>query len=316
MRTSFSFFFGLDYYKVKLPFRFFLNQCKENELEIYQCNQINDGIEFYCPIGQRKKILKTFPNVEYIKTIGCVGFLFRQLKKPFRLVLLAWCCFLYFIFNHIIFSVEYQSTSHQLENKIQQVLLDHGYQAPFFSLDQDLKQTLKDLLKDKFNTEIAWLEVTRKGSKIQIAFNDKQYKEITSLHEEPLIATKDALVVRFDVTHGQKKVKLNQIVHKGDILVDHILIDAYGQAQNVFVEGKVWGKTWTTIERYMPIEEDFKFLKPFHFLRLLYDARREIEKQLDEEEYILKENILQFTYDGSKITLIVHYTCLEDITKP
>lgn len=316
MKIDFQFFFGLDSYQVKLPFRFFLNQCKENELEIYRCLQNKNVIEFYCPVRQRKKVLKAFPDAKYIKTVGCLGFLFRQLKKPFRILLLIWCMALYFLLNHIVFSIEYQSTNAVLEKKIQQVLFEHGYQAPFFSLDSELKQTLKDLLKQELNTEIAWLEVTCNGSIVQIAFNDKQYKEPTSFQDEPLIATKDALVVRFDVTHGQKKVKLNQIVHKGDILVDHILIDAYGQPQNVFVEGKVWGKTWTTIEKKMPVEENFEFLKPFHFLRLLYDARREIEKQLDEDEQILKENILQFTYDGSTITLIVHYTCLEDITKP
>lgn len=316
MKTDFQFFFGLDYYQIKLPFRFFLNQCKENKLEIYRCTQKEDYIEFYCPIRQKRKVLKIFPDAQYKKTIGCLGFLFRQFKKPFRIVLLVWCMLLFYLLNHVIFSIEYQSTNYELTAKIQQALIECGYKTPFFNFDKELKQTIKDSLKQKFNTEIAWLEVTCTGSVIQIAFNDKQYKETASFHDEPLIATKDALVVQFEVTHGEKKVKLNQIVHQGDILVDHILMDAYGQPQNVFVEGKVWGKTWTTVKKEMPVEEDFEFLKPFHFLRLLFAARREIEKELDEDEMILKENILQFTHDGSTITLIVHYTCLEDITKP
>ena len=107
---------------------------------------------------------------------------------------------------------------------------------------------------------------------------------------------------------------MNQIVYPGDILVDNVLIDAFGKPQSVYVEGQVWGKTWTTISSELHVDEPYTVFEPFHFLRLLYDCRTKIEKEIGEKEQVLSEKILQLTQDGSTFTIKVHYTCLEMIS--
>ncbi len=316
MNDRFQFFFGLDYYCLQLPLGYFLNVCKRHQLTVYHCSQTRKGLFFYAPIIQQKRFKSVFPEIEHLKTVGCVGFLFRQMRQPFRIFLLFWCAFLYQMLSHTIFSIDYQSTRPAVTEKIEQFLQEEGYAVPFLVWNDDFEYQLKEKIRSAFQTEIAWIEVTRDASRLHIAFNDKRYGEISTPSTEPLIATKDAMIVRFDVTQGEKLVKLNQIVSRGDVLVDHLLIDAYGEVHSIFVEGKVWGKTWTTVTSSLTISEDLPFLEPFHFLRLLMDCRRQIEPEISEGEQILSENILQFTREGSTITMKVHYTCLEDITRP
>lgn len=316
MRNKFQFFFGLDQYCLQLPLGFFLNSCKQHQLDVYQCSATKEGLIFYAPIYQRKKFKSVFNTIEYQRTVGCLGFLFRQLKNPFRIFLLIWCVGLFELFSHTVFEIEYQSTSSQLTTQIEQFLDEQGLTVPFLAWDADFEIELKEKIREQFETQIAWIEVTRQASRIHIAFNDKRYSETWEYDDVPLIATKDAMIVQFDVTHGEKLVKLNQIVSKGDVLVDNTLIDAFGVPKHIVVEGRVWGKTWTTIESHMTVEKQLEFLEPFHLMRLLMDCRRQISAEISEGEKILSENILQFYQEGSTISIKVHYTCLEDITIP
>lgn len=316
MKNNFQFFFGLDQYQLPLPLGYFLNQCRLHHLDVYQCESYPEGLKFYAPVSQRKKYRTIFKEIEYCRTVGCLGFLFRQLRQPFRIFLLLWCIMIYQVLSHTIFDVSYQSTSSALTVKIEEFLKEQGYSTPFLAWDADFEQRLKETIREQFETEIAWLEVTRQASQIQISFNDKRYGETKEYSDTPLIATKDAMIVRFDVTHGEKKVKLNEIVHRGDVLVDNVLYNAFNVPKHVYVEGIVWGKTWTTVESSMEVSENLEFLEPFHLVRLLMDCRRQIEAELSKDEKILSENILHFGREGSTITMKVHYTCLEDITSP
>ena len=88
------------------------------------------------------------------------------------------------------------------------------------------------------------------------------------------------------------------------MLVDNSLLDSYGVIYFVYVEST------------MEINQDLQFLDSLHFVWFLMDCHSQIAQELSKDEKIVTENILQFNKEGSKITLRVLYTCLEDITHP
>ena len=67
---------------------------------------------------------------------------------------------------------------------------ENGYSCPFLAWDSDFQIKLKEALKKEFETEIAWLEITRNVSVVHISFNDKRYGEVKEYQNERLIATK------------------------------------------------------------------------------------------------------------------------------
>ncbi len=316
MKDKLLHWFGMDCFSVDLPVVFFLNRIKELRIIVYDVQETRRGVVFYAPINQRNKIKKSFKSLNHVHTIGMMGFIIRQFSRPSRIICATWSILLFFTLSHVVIDINYQATSSELVDKIERYLDELGYQQPFISFNKQLDENIKQAIKEEFASEIAWIEVTRQASKIEIAFNHKRYGQTTQLDNSPLIAYKPGMVVRFDVAHGNKLVKINDIVSIGEILVDNIIYDAYGGTQETFVEGAVWGYTWTTMESELNVVQGFEFLEPFHFLRLLYDCRKQIEVQLDEGEEVISESVLQFYPDGSTIRMKVHYTCLEVLTRP
>ena len=45
-------------------------------------------------------------------------------------------------------------------------------------------------------------------------------------------------------------------------------------------------------------------------------CRSQIAEQLQEDEKIIKENVLLFDRNAGTITMKIHYTLLEDLTRP
>lgn len=288
-----------------------LNCCHHSSLELYQIEQKESGVEFYCPFDQKNKVFRCFQDAKIVKITGVCGFLVRQLKCPFHLFLLVWVVVLYVFLSHTIFHIEYQATSESLKQNIEIFLDQQDVRPGQIIVDASFEQTLKENLKKQFVHELSWIDVTRHASLLTIRFNHKETVVFDSLSSEPLISTKHAVVTRFEVLHGLKTVQLNQVVAPGDVLVQPYLIDSKGQFVSLCVSGQVYGKTWYT----MTSELDKNSMNVFDFFRLLYECRRQIEKEIDEDEKVLKENILQLHESEGKIGITVHYTCMENITK-
>lgn len=316
MRSKLPFYFGMDRWRLSIPLTFFLNQCLKQELEVMELKQTQKGLEFYTSILQRNRIRHLFPDAIHLRTSGAAGFLLHQFVQPLRLFSLALLIGCWLFYSHCIVSISYISTDQKIEKQIITLLQENGYREPFFSIDQNLAETMETLLKSNLEDQIGWLEVTKQGSRMTIQFTDKQYVETPQLSTEPIYAQKEGMVVRFDVQHGEKKVKINQIVKPGDLLIDASLNDAFDAPKGLYVKGKVFGYTWYTVQSSLVDSLDFPLADALAFFRLQMDCRAQIVKELGEQEKIIKENVLLFERNAGTITMKVHYTCLEDLTRP
>ncbi len=289
-----------------------INRAHRAKIELFQISDEQDHVSFYCTGDQKKKVQSAFPEAVELETTGVLGFLLRQLHRPFHWVLLIWIVLVYSFLNHTLFDIQFQSTSLSLQQSMMESLKNNGIVPGVLIRDPDFDETLKLQLKKEFMHELSWIEVKRSGSLLKISFNHKETAQTKTFSSEPLISSKHAMVMRFELLHGYKKVKHHEIVQPGDILVEPMLTDSSGQIQDLFVSGKVYGMTWYTVSSTL---NHFSKIEVLDFLRLLYECRKQIEKEIDEDEQILKENILQVTSNEGKITMDIHYTCLEDITK-
>ena len=307
-----NFLFGMIHVSVSESMQEVLNRSCHSHLEIYRVTEKNDKVEFFCLIEQKKLLLSLFDSAQILRVTGLAGFLVHQLSQPFHYFLLIWVLVLYFVLSNTIFKIDFQSTDQSLMNEIQCYLKENQIASGTLVLDKEFEQNLKRNLKVNFLHDLSWVEVTRSASRLNIQFNHKETSQFHHFSSESLISTKHAVVVKFDVLRGNPCVKLNQVVHPGDALVQSYLIDSKGQSVSLAVSGKVYGMTWTTVYSEIDAECD---VTVFDFLRLLYECRRQIETEISEDEKVLKENILQVTSSEGKIRISVLYTCIEDITK-
>ena len=173
--------------------------------------------------------------------------------------------------------------------------------------------TLKTQLKKNLENDIAWLEIEKQGSRYLITYTPKEFASLSQLGHEELIAQEDGMIERFDIQHGNKLHKVNEFVHKGDVLVSNVLEDSKGGKQEVYVKGRVFAYVWKDITVTMDKTREPKALQYF---QLLFDARRKVSEDFHKDDRIYKENILQFSTDMGKIKMVIHYTLIKDITTP
>ena len=162
--------------------------------------------------------------------------------------------------------------------------------------------------------EIEWIELRNSGSVLKVKF----LKRRTSMEPEQLkgnlYATKNGVILSFDIKSGEKVVKINDYVKKGDLLVKDIVTTDQNEDIYVGTLGSVYAYTWYIVDSYINIDAD-NYDETQVFLNLLFRAKEEVSKNLTENEYIYKESVLLFEKNGKIVTMKVHFTCVEDITK-
>lgn len=300
----------MDKWELSYPYDDFLRIVKQKNWSVYEIQLHQDLISFYAPILCHRDIERTFECVRYIKTNGMLGFLFRQLHQPRRVLCLLLSTALWYALSHTIFTISIHGDQAETKQLIEDTLQEMGYTTPFYAKDM---LVMKEEVKKKLENSIAWLEISQEGSQYHIQFTTKEFVSLEELGHEELIAQKDGVIASFDLQHGSKQVAINDFVHKGDVLVSNVLIDSFQKNKEVYVKGKVYAYTWKDVHVEMA-EDDLP--EAIHFYQLLFEARREASKDLSKDERIEKENILQFQNNTGTISMDIHYTLYEDITTP
>lgn len=301
---------GLDYYSIVLDINQLMKIAIQQDWEIYDLLQKDEQLFFYASVKNRSSIQQQFPNISLLNTTGVIGFLFRNIKNPIRVLCLCICIILWYTLSQTIFHIEITGEKDSVKQLIQMELNTLGYKIPMY--DKNIPQ-MKQELRKALENDIAWLEVIKKGSELQISYTPKEFVNIKSLERNELIAKKDGVIAYFDVQHGYKTVLPNQLVTKGDVLVSNMLLDSKNKTEELYVKGRVFAYTFTKVEVSL---DSGSINNPFTFYSCLLKARDEVSSNFKEDDKIKEENILQFYEDVGKIKMVVQYQLLEDITTP
>lgn len=294
---------GFDLYKTSLDIYRLLEFCKENNVVIYYLSVKKESITFYIRIKDRKKLNK-IEDIHYLYTSGILGMLIRNMRKKSRLISYAITIVLWLTLSNMCFQIEIRGESDQLDKKIDSISKSYLYQSiKTYDMKEDIYKKVKN--------DISWMEVYRKGSILHIRYAKKEKDKLNHKKNQQLIAKKDGVIAYFKCDEGNKLKKVNEIVKKGDILVDNTILDSNGKPKNTKVNGKVFAFTWEKIR--IEIKNN-SLPDAINYYQMLLQARDEINVELKKGERIEKENVLQFSKNKGKIRLVILYTLLEDIT--
>ena len=93
-------------------------------------------------------------------------------------------------------------------------------------------------------------------------------------------------------------------------MVTNVIEDTSHKQHQIDVSGKVYAKTWQDVYVSKPSKHQPNAIDLF---MMLLHARDKLDEDFEVDDQILKENILQFTYNNGKIDLHVHYELLQNI---
>ena len=293
-----------------------MNQLKEEKVVIYKLEKI-DAFTYtflaspYC----RNRIKKVFVQPKLIKKVGLFHIVENFFTFKTTALALIFSIVLFFLFCNRIWKINISGDNKQLYPKIQETLEKNKIKVGMGKINSESLLLVEEKILYDLKDQIEWLEKRVNGSTLTIKFLKKRVSNPPILLNQSLYATKDGVIHSFDIKNGEKMVKVNDYVKKGDLLVKDVVTTDQNEDVYVGTYCSVYAYTWYTEDATYTLKDNEAYDEVDVFSTLLIESRAEVGKEITENESIEKENVIQFKKEGKIITMKVHFTCIEDITK-
>jgi Putative stage IV sporulation protein YqfD. len=282
-----------------------LKYVRKKHLKIHFLKKYDEGYMFYASTFQRFLWKDMDISLEYIKTIGLMKY-FLYFKGLNSVMIIIGFVLGLFVFSHLIFDIKIIGSIPHLNTQIIKTL--NKEQINHYSRLRDFEE-LNDILmslKNKYKKSVEYLNIYQRGSVFYVEYTNKAKDELEKSDFRNIYAKKDGMIESFDVDSGMIKVKRLDYVKKGDLLIENTLISTDKKSKIIPVKGHVYAYTFNT---YQASVKNTGQDQGSVFYELLLKIRSSLPANVE----IDKENVLQIDRKRSKITLIMHYTLLEDI---
>jgi len=298
---------GYDLFSIEKDYIFdFLKYVKTKKIKLLHLRYQDGMYTFYIPTYQRFLIQSFDYSLYYHQTIGLmkyVLFLSRQ-----YLNILGVFCFLasVIVSSYFIFDIQIIGTMPAVNEKMIKDLKKENIQILSPLKNYERLNEILSQLKTTYKNDVEYINVYQVGSVFHVEYTKRKQDELEKEDYQNIYAKKDGLIVSFDVDSGLIKVKKNDYVKKGDLLVENTIVSTQNEIQIIPVKGHVYAYTFNQYQASISNHGQDQGEAFYHLLLL-------IRSQLPTQAVIDKEKVLQITKSHSKITLKMHYTLIEDI---
>ena len=99
-----------------------------------------------------------------------------------------------------------------------------------------------------FKDNIEWLEITNKGTKVEIKIVERKKNKLKESEEYTnIVAKKSGIIKKIYAENGQKLVDINTYVNKGDIIISGTIMKGEEERKYVHAKGKVYAEIWYNV---------------------------------------------------------------------
>ncbi len=298
---------GYDLYSIEKDYSFdLLKFIKVKKIKLVHLRHQDDMCYFYIPTYQRFLIQSFEYTLYYHKTIGLMKYVLF-LSKQYLNVLGVFCFLVSVIISsYFIFDIQIIGTVPKVNQRMITDLKKQKIQvfSPLKSYEK-LNEILF-YLKTTYKNDVEYINVYQQGSVFHVEYTKRKQDQLEKENYQNIYAKKDGLIATFDVDSGLIKVKRNDYVKKGDLLVENTIVSTQNQTQIIPVKGHVYAYTFNqyqaTINNHGQDQGE-----AFYHLLLMIRSRLPVQAKIDTEK------VLQMRKTHSKIILKMHYTLIEDI---
>ncbi|RDW19230.1 sporulation protein YqfD [Oceanobacillus arenosus] len=195
-------------------------------------------------------------KVSFVQKKG-YPFLLKRFTRKRPLIIGLLLSFLLIIFlSNIIWDVKITGVPKDIEEKISKQLNQYGVHpgAWIFSL-QSPNAIQQQLVKDV--PELLWVGVDQKGTTFYLEGVEKIIvKKVPAGEPRNLVAKKNGVIKDLYVSKGIPRVKVNDYVEKGDLLVSGVIGEETGENRTtelVAADGEITANTWYEVAVTIPL---------------------------------------------------------------
>lgn len=235
----------------------FFQVCADANIPVWDIRKTGDsecsGKIYLVHLAKMENLAKNYPyEMEITERKGYINYFSRLWKRKELLFSIILCGAILFFLSNIIWKVEINGVSAEIEDKLNKSLSAYGlYEGAWMysmaPLDVVQQQILHEL------PELLYIGIEKKGTTYTVDAIEKLIeKEKETSPNQHLVATKSGIVQKMFVKKGTPAVHVNDFVKKGDILVSGILEEENEDEQEesetkdiiTSAEGKVYANTW------------------------------------------------------------------------
>ena len=286
----------------------FLLFAKKMKIKIHNISYVSDRCLLFIPVTDRLVLRKCPYSLVYIKTIGLFNYFFYLICSFKNFVFVTTFIISLYLLSSLIMSIKFIGLSPSMNQKIHAQLLNES-----IGIYEPLKtyESLNDILmnlKSDFKNDIEYLNIYQNGSVFYVEYTLRYNHLEEDVNYHNLYAKEDGLIESYNVDSGIIKVKKNDYVYKGDLLIENTFVSTQNETILMPVKGQVFAYTFHEYQAESAnVNGDFA--------QIFYCLLLQIRSKIPTDAYIDKENVLQIEKSSSKIVLKMHYTLIEDITE-
>ncbi len=298
---------GYDLYVINVElFYLFLVLSNKYNIKLYHVIKKEDAVYFYVPIYQRyllKKIDLDFTRIRSVGFLSYLLFIFFN-KNTFIFVLSFFVSFLFY--TSVIYDVRVVGLNPTLNIEIEEYLKDYHIDRMKYKKSFENLNDILLYVKDRFKDKIEYLNLYQRGGVFFVEYTSLKKQIIKEEKYKNLYAASDGLIAFIDADSGVVKVKVNDYVKKGDLLVENYVLSTSEQMSIIPVQAKIYAYTF---HQYSATKKG----KDVNDIELFYELLLSIRSNIMAGSKIDVEKVLQIERSHSTITLKMHYTLIEDI---
>lgn len=299
---------GYDLYSLYTDdFMDFLKFVKSKRIKVFHIRYKEGMYMFYIPTYQRFLLRHFEGEIYYHQTIGLLKYVLYLSKQYMNIIGVMFFFISVIISSYFIFDIEIIGTLPKVNQAMEKELKTLNVEKFTFLKSYERMNEILTSLKTTYKNDVEYINVYQVGSVFHVEYTKRKQEQLEKEEYQNLYAKKDGMIAYFDVDSGMIKVKQNDYVKKGDLLVENTLISTSEETKIIPVKGKVYAYTFNQYEASITNHNQDKG-EAFYHLLLLIRSRLPANAKID------KENVLQMKRTRSKITLKMHYTLLEDIS--
>lgn len=232
----------------------FINICKSKNILLWNMKREKSSI-LYANIGINDfKIIKSIAktsgcNIKLNKKMGLPFIFNRYKKRKMFFILLLFVLVVLLISSNYIWNIEVIGDNTIDKNEIIKELRNKGLSVGMAKNKIDVKSVINDLRMER--KDIAWIGIDIKGTNaiVEIVETEKKPEIVKSDEYCNIISEKSGVITKINVSNGTAKVKVGDIVKKGDILVEGKLEGKYTDPIYVHATAEIEIKTWYSIRK-------------------------------------------------------------------
>lgn len=243
------------------------------------------------------KRINYFSKIKIIKYKGKKGFLYLLKNIYYDLFMIILFVCLIFFYSNVIIRIDINHENKKLKERIKNTLKE--YNIDIFTLKKDNQELTKisdDILLNNRDI-IDFISINREGMRYIVNIEERilvdESKNEKNCH---VIASKDGVITSIKVNKGNRNVELQELVHKGDILISGDIIFNEEIKQQVCASGEIMANTWYKV----------KVTYPFQYNQKIYTGKSRIQfyyngNKLYKDSYQLYDEIILFKTSNFKI---------------